>query len=84
MSDGIGGDARATGPEALRFGAIAITAGSGEKWTVTTVPTAIAIAGASGAGPGDRVCTRQVAPVVRYVSVKGRHNARRREQGDVY
>ena len=81
---GIGGDASATGPEALRFGAGAIAGGSGEKWTVTTVPTASAIMGASSAGAGGRVCTLQVAPVVRYVSAKGRHNARRREQGDVY
>ena len=82
-SDGIGMDARPMETEASQFGAGSMAIGRKVLWTPTGVPTAGAEMDVSGAGPDDRDCTRKVAHVVRYLSVKGRHNARQRMQSGV-
>ena len=82
-SDGIGGDAGPMVAEASKFGDGAVVIGSMVIWIPARVPIASADTDVSGCGPDDRVCTRQVAHAVRYLSVKGRHNARPRMQRGV-
>ncbi|KAK2154957.1 hypothetical protein NP493_2123g00002 [Ridgeia piscesae] len=69
--------------EASKFGDGAVVIGSMVIWIPTRVPIASADTDVYGSGPDDRDCTRQVAHAVRYLSVKGRHNARQRIQSGV-
>ena len=82
-SDGIGGDAGPMVAEASKFGDGAVVIGSMVIWIPARVPIASADTDVYGSGPDDRDCTRQVAHAVRYLSVKGRHNARHRMQSGV-
>ena len=82
-SDGTGGDARPMGGKASKSGDGPEVIGSMVIWRPTRVPIASADMDVSGSGPDIRDCTRQVAHVVRYLSVKGSHNARQRMQSGV-
>ena len=74
---------RAYGSRGVEVWGGAVVIGSMVIWIPARVPIASADTDVSGCGPDDRVCTRQVAHAVRYLSVKGRHNARPRMQSGV-
>ena len=76
-------DARSMETEASQFGAGSMAIGRKVLWTPTGALTAGAEMDVSDSGPNGRDCIRQVAQVVRYLSVKGRHNARQRMQSGV-
>ena len=64
------------GGEASKFGDGPMVIGSMVIWRPVRVPIASADTDVSGSGLHIRDCTRQLAHVVRYLSVKGSHNTR--------
>jgi len=79
-------DVRATGKPAPKPGSRLVGFGDGLGQMVKPVAVANACMAdmLNARQTTDRDCTRQVAHVVRHLSVKGRHNTRRRVQGGVY